>query len=253
MLNMIKCKGISVNIGTKAILSSVSFKANYGEITTILGRNGSGKTTLLSSILRECKYSGDVIIDGISTKEMTKKQLARKISLMPQVLPSPSISVESLVAFGREPYTAFSSALSKGDRDIVTRAIGEMHLSEIAQRNIDTLSGGERQRAYFAMLLAQDADVIMTDEPTTYLDAPAKSELLAFLSRQKECGKAVITVLHDLGDAVRVSDRVILIDGGRVIFSGTPSEFAFSSYPKEIFGLEAIRFIDEGKEYIFFK
>lgn len=251
---MIECKDISVKIGKRSILEAVSFTASYGEITTILGRNGSGKTTLLSSVLRERKYEGDVLIDNVSTSSMTKKQLAKKVSLMPQVLPSPSISVEALVSFGREPYTAFSSVLSKRDRDIVKCAINEMHLTDIAQRNVDTLSGGERQRAYFAMLLAQDADVIMADEPTTYLDAPGRYELFEFLNHLKERGKAVITVLHDLSDAVRVSDRIILIDGGSVVFSGSASEFAFSPFPKKIFGLEAVRFIDtDQKEYIFFK
>jgi len=235
------------------ILDRVSFSALKGQITTLIGLNGSGKTTLLSSILRERKYEGEVFIGGVSSNDLTRREMARRISLMPQILPSPDVSVEALVSFARSPYTSFSGILTAEDDEKVLGALEEMKISHLAQRNVRSLSGGERQRAYFAMLLAQDTDIVMTDEPTTYMDAPTRKELFSFLNLLKGRQKAVITVLHDLNDAISISDRILLIDGGRLIFSGSADEFAASPLPKEIFGMEAFRSVVDGKEILFFR
>lgn len=249
---MIEFKDLSVSIDKKNILDSISLVANNREITAVLGRNGSGKTTLLSSVFKERKYSGSILVDGRDISLISRKELAKKVSIMPQNVLSPDITVESLVSYGRTPYTSFSGILTSEDREKVYSAIKEMGLYELSQRKVSSLSGGECRRAYFAMILAGDADTVMLDEPTTFMDAVTKKELFAFIDILKKRNKAVIIVLHDLTDAVKVSDRIYLIDGGKTIFSGSGTEFADSSYPTEIFGLEAVRIIRESAENIFF-
>lgn len=249
---MIEFKDVCVLAKEKAILDGVSLTAREGEITTILGRNGSGKTTLLSCALSLRRYSGEIFADGKSTSEMTRRQVAKKVALMPQILPNPDISVRGLVSLGRTPYTSFSGILSRDDERLVSEAMEAMQIGGLADRSIASLSGGERQRAYFAMILAQGTDIVMADEPTTYMDAVTKKELFSFLGMLKGRKKTVITVLHDLTDAVRVSDRIHLLDGGRLIFSGSADEFAHSAYPKEIFGLEAVFTSANGEDIVFF-
>lgn len=238
---MIECKDLCVSFKGKSILKNISLTAESGRITSVIGRNGSGKTTLLSALRGDIKHSGKISVSDADVDTLSIKEISKRISLMPQVLPSPDISVRSLVSFGRTPYTSFSGILSDEDKEKVEHAIDELNISHLADRMLGTLSGGERQRAFFAMLLAQDTDVIMADEPTTYMDIPAKKEMFGFLSDLKSKGKTVIIVLHDINDAIRVSDRIHLIDGGKLIFSGSASEFSSSSYPRDIFALDRIK------------
>lgn len=250
---MLEYRGLSVTIDEKKILDDITLSVKCGEVLALIGRNGSGKTTLLSSVLRERKYSGSIFVNGVDILSLSRKKLAKAISIMPQFLPSPDISVESLVSFGRSPHTSFSGILSENDRIHVSSAIDDMGLSHLRERKVSSLSGGECRRAYFAMILAADANVIMLDEPTTYMDTLTKKELFDFIRILKERHKAVIIVLHDLRDAVKVSDRIHLLDRGKTVFSGSATEFINSSYPREIFGLETVRIKIDGEEEVFFK
>lgn len=249
---MIECKDLCVSFKGKSILKNISLTAESGRITSIIGRNGSGKTTLLSAMRGDIKHLGKISVSGTDVDTLSVKDISKRISLMPQVLPSPDISVRSLVSFGRTPYTSFSGILSDEDKEKVECAIDELNISHLADRMLGTLSGGERQRAFFAMLLAQDTDVIMADEPTTYMDIPAKKEMFGFFSKLKSKGKTVIIILHDINDAIRVSDRIHLIDGGNLIFSGSAREFSSSSYPHDIFALDRINAEDDNCDCFFY-
>ena len=250
---MLEFKNVCVSIKGKKIIDDISFTAKCGEITTLIGLNGSGKTTLLSSALNGHRYTGEILANGISVSSISRRELAKRISFMPQVLPSPNISTEALVSFGRSPHTSFSGILSPEDRQAVSIALKEMNIEHLSQRRVSTLSGGERQRAFFAMLLAQGTDIVMADEPTTYMDAHAKRELLSFLLSLKERGRAVITVLHDINDAIAISDKICLIDAGKLIFSGSAYEFAHSDLPHTVFGLIPVKVLDGDKEEIIFR
>jgi len=250
---MIECKDLCVSIGGKTILNQISFHAKEGEITSVIGRNGSGKTTLLSAIQNTIKYNGNIFIHNNELRNIKSKELSKKIALMPQILPTPDISVEELVSFGRTPYTHFSGILSAFDKEKVNNAMTEAGIAHLAKRNLLTLSGGERQRAFFAMILAQETDIIMADEPTTYMDVHAKKELLTFLCSLKNKGKTVIIVLHDINDAVSISDKINLLDGGQLVFSGSTSEFTISDFPQKIFALKKITVQSNGQNEYFFK
>ncbi|MBR6513236.1 MAG: ABC transporter ATP-binding protein [Clostridia bacterium] len=214
---MIECKNLSV----KGILRDISFKANAAEITVIIGKNGSGKTTLLRCLSNAVGYKGEVFINNKEVKCYGKNELSRLIALMPQSLPLPDVSLRRLVGFGRAPYTGFSGRLSLEDNKIIDSAIQAVGLGNIADRSITLLSGGERRLAYFAMLLCQSTPVIICDEPTANLDTEHQKAILSLLCKQRELGKTVICVLHDINQTVEIADRILLIDSGTLSFYGT--------------------------------
>ena len=226
---MVECKRLSV----KNILSDISFKVNKGEICVIIGKNGSGKTTLLRAISSNIPYKGEVLIQG--KKDLGIKARAMVIASMPQTLPIVPVTVRRLVAFGRQPYTGITGTLSKEDKDIVEAVIGETGISDIADKNVSVISGGERRKAFFAMMTAQRSPILLCDEPCANLDTEHQKQILSLLKMQKAKGNTVLCVLHDLNQAIEIADRILLLDGGRLAFDGTPE--GLSDIPERHFGL----------------
>ena len=230
---MVECRSLYV----KNILSDISFKVNKGEICVIIGKNGSGKTTLLRAISSNVAYSGDLIISGTPLKDMKLTERAKMIASMPQALPIAPISVKELVSFGRHPYTGMTGLLVKADKEIVETAITETDIYHITDRNLSIISGGELRKAYFAMMLAQRCPILLCDEPTANLDTKHQKQILELLKKQKSKGNTVLCVLHDINQAIAIADRILLIDGGRLAFDGTPEELSANKIPEKYFGL----------------
>ena len=158
------------------------------------------------------------------------------LSYLPQNLPLTQFSVRETVAFGREPYISFK--LTDSDNEIIEKSIERCGISHLKDKKLTEISGGERQMAYLAMALAQDADVIMLDEPTTYMDAPNAREFLSTLKSAQNEGKTVVAVMHDLTAAVKYADNIILIDAGQIIFAGTRKECIESGKIERVMGVE---------------
>ena len=237
-------KNISVTEKDRAILRNVTLDVLPG-ITVLLGENGSGKTTLLRCAAGLRKFTGQVLSDGENAAALSPALRARKISLLPQSLPAPNIPLEVLVAFGRRPYAPYTGRLSGDDLARVDDAICRMGLDPLRHAFLPALSGGELQKAYFAMLLAQNADTVLLDEPASHLDGAASAFLEKQLLALKAAGKSVLCVMHDVSRAVRLADSIAVLHKGELAFSGTPAEFLARSIPEMLLGLR--RYTAEGE------
>ncbi len=233
---MIELYDVSVGYRGKPILSNISFTVSDGEICALLGHNGCGKSTLLRAVMGSLGYTGSIRIDGQETRRLSNDR-AKLISLMPQLMARPSISVYELVSFGRQPYTGISGILSKSDRLKIDDAIQKARLLPLALSRCDRISGGELQRAYLAMVLAQDTPNLLLDEPAAHLDARYERQISDFLLALKADRRAVLAVLHNINHALSIADRIIVIDSGRLVFNGNRAEFADRQIAETYFGL----------------
>lgn len=231
-----------VSHGEKIALNETNIKVNTGEIVTIIGPNGSGKSTLVKAISRCIKLqSGTVELGGKDIKTMDSKAIAKKMAILPQVKTASSdITVESLVSYGRYPHLKFGKRLSRKDKDIIQWAMENTGLVELKDRDVVTLSGGERQRAWVAMALAQKPEILILDEPTTYLDISYQMEILELVKElNNSLGITVIMVLHDLNQAARYSDRIYVLRQGRIYKEGSPKSIMDAQMLKDIFKIDA--------------
>lgn len=236
---MIEFRDVSVAYaGRKNVLSGVSFSAAMGSVTCLIGPNGSGKTTLFRAAARQLPLStGDILLAGRPIAGFGRKEYARTAAFLPQSRNLPAIRVRALVSHGRFPYLGPSRQLRREDRELVTQAMEKAGAIDWAGRDLRELSGGERQRVYLAMALAQDTPVIFLDEPTTYLDLRGQFDFLELIRGLAGQGKTIVMVLHDLAQALRYSDQVVLLSGGTLRFSGAPRALYESGLIEEIFGV----------------
>lgn len=250
---MIELTDVSVFYGKKAAAKNISFCANTGEITVLLGKNGSGKSTLVRACCGNISYNGSIKIDGSEVSKMKPSYRSKQISVMPQIQRSPGVSVREMVSYGRQPYTGIRGILSKKDKEIVKSTIEKTGLTELSENSVNTLSGGERQKTYFAMLLAQNTPNVVLDEPGTFLDAGYMNFLCSFLLKQKKEGKTVLAVLHDINRAAEIADRLVVLNDG-VSFNGNAKQFIESGCAESLFGLEKYECVDKnGNQRVFYR
>ena len=239
---MLELCGISAGYGGKAVLHDVSFCVPAGSLTTLIGPNGCGKTTLLRAAARQLPLlAGEILLDGQPVSSYGRTEFARKAAFMPQVRSVPAITAGALVAHGRFPHLGFSRRLRPEDRAAVQAAMEATGVADWANRDLRALSGGERQRVYLAMALAQDTDLILLDEPTTYLDPGRQFELLDLIASLPGRGKTVVMVLHDLSHALRYSTQLLLLEQGRLVQRGTPEELYAGGQLDRVFGIRSRR------------
>ncbi|WP_122586402.1 Fe(3+) dicitrate ABC transporter ATP-binding protein FecE [Pseudomonas viridiflava] len=225
-MSILQAQQLDIGYGATRIVQDLSFSPPPGKVTALIGPNGCGKSTLLkafASILTP--QAGSLSLDGKAYRDLSARDLARKVAFLPQVLPIPEgVSVRQLVAYGRSPHNSLWGRLSGADQHSVEQALQRMELETLADRPLSDLSGGQRQRAWLAMILAQDAAIVLLDEPTTYLDISHQVELLDLMRALSAEGKTVITVLHDINQACRYADHLAVMQAGRLVASGTPGD-----------------------------
>lgn len=239
--HQLEAQQLSLSYGSHRIVDQLDLQIIPGKITSIVGANGCGKSTLLKSLARLLRpASGQVILDGVSLRQRSSKEVARILGLLPQSPIAPEgITVSDLVGRGRHPHQGAMSRWSARDFEAVANALEATHTSDLADRSVDELSGGQRQRVWIAMALAQDTDILLLDEPTTYLDLTHQIEVLDLLTDlNRERGTTVVMVLHDLGLAARYSDALIALRDGAVAAAGSPSEVLDPETVREVFGLD---------------
>ncbi|WP_043930893.1 iron ABC transporter ATP-binding protein [Bacillus sp. EB01] len=218
---MLDVISVSKGYGTKNVVDNVSVKIQKGKITSFIGPNGAGKSTLLSMISRLItKDEGQILIDGVDISKKKSTDLAKKISILKQSNHiSLKLTIRELVSFGRFPYS--QGRLNKEDWKLVDEAINYMELEDIQDKYLDQLSGGQRQRAYIAMVLAQDTEYILLDEPLNNLDMKHSVQIMKVLRRLcDELGKTVVIVLHDINFASCYSDYIVALKDGKVVQEG---------------------------------
>jgi iron complex transport system ATP-binding protein len=231
--------GVSVSLGGKRVLSDVSLSVATGEFVAIVGPNGAGKTTLLRAVAGLIQADGEIAVLGTALRTLPLAERARRIAYLPQghVFHWP-LAVAEIVALGRLPRGA-GADLSETDRAAVARAIAETGVGEFVERPVTTLSGGERARVALARVLATEGPLILADEPTASLDPRYQLAVIDILRRHAQNGGAVVAVLHDLALAARSADRVVVIDGGRIVADGPPRDVLTAARMTDVFGVDA--------------
>ena len=239
----LKGNNVVLSYENREIIHGVDITIPPNKISVIIGSNGCGKSTLLKSFARLLKpVAGSIEINDKQLKEFYSKQLAQILGLLPQspIVPE-GISVFDLVSRGRFPYQSFLKGMSNEDKKAVENALKIMDIEEIADRNVDELSGGQRQRVWIAMALAQQTDILLLDEPTTYLDISYQIEILDLLTDiNKKHKTTIVMVLHDINLSARYADYIFAINKGKLICEGKPSEVISENLIKQVFDLDCV-------------
>lgn len=238
----LEAKDLSAGYGGASVLEGVNLTVRSGSFTVLAGPNGSGKSTLFKCLGRLLKpLSGTVSADGADIRGIPTRELARKLAVLPQFHPAPpGLSVAELVALGRFPHRGPGGFFSRRDRAAAEAALEAMELTALRERKLGTLSGGERQRAWIAMMIAQEPDTLLLDEPAAYLDICCQLETVELLRKlNRERGVTIAAVLHDLDSAARCADHLVMIREGKVYCEGTPAELLTPEILREVFGVEA--------------
>lgn len=241
----IELRDLSVGYGGKALIEHIGFYVNRGEILTLIGPNGSGKSTILKSIIGQLKtIAGTVMLDGTAMQEWSRNEVAKRMAiLMTGKLDPELMTCRDLVSTGRYPYTGRLGLLGEEDKRIVQDALRQVNGEEIADRPFTDISDGQRQRILLARALCQQPEIIILDEPTSFLDIRYKLELLSILKKMvREKNLAVIMSLHELELAQRVSDKVVCVSGDRIDKVGIPEEIFTSDYIAQLYHMEPGRY-----------
>ncbi|RKS77067.1 iron complex transport system ATP-binding protein [Actinomadura pelletieri DSM 43383] len=235
-------EGLTLGYGDLAVIDSLDLTVPPGEITVIVGANACGKSTLLRSLSRLLTpRAGRVVLDGRQVHRTPAKELARTLGVLPQSPVAPEgITVLDLVCRGRHPHQGLFSRWNGGDDAAVAEALEATQTTDLADRAVDELSGGQRQRVWIAMALAQQTDLLLLDEPTTFLDASHQIEILDLLTDlNRTRGTTIVMVLHDLNLAARYADHLIALADGHVHSNGTPTEVLTEDTVRTVFNLDS--------------
>jgi len=228
--------------GDKVVVDDLNLQLTDGSFTAIVGPNGCGKSTLLRALGRLLRPTGGtVLLDGRAITATPTREVAKVLGLLPQTPLAPEgLTVADLVARGRHPHQSWLRQWSSDDEAVVTEALSWTDMADLADAPVDALSGGQRQRAWISMALAQGTDLLLLDEPTTYLDLAHQVDVLELVGRlHTERGRTVVVVLHDLNLAARYAQRLVAMKDGVLVASGTPEEVLTEQLLAEVFELEA--------------
>ncbi|HEY8476279.1 MAG TPA: ABC transporter ATP-binding protein [Chloroflexota bacterium] len=223
------------------VVESATLAVPPGRITALIGRNGCGKSTLLRALARLMKpRGGAVYLDGVAVASLPTKEVARRLGILPQGPVAPEgLTVRELAAQGRYPHQGWLRQWSEEDERAVERALALAGMADLADRPVDTLSGGQRQKAWIAMALAQDTELLLLDEPTTYLDLAHQMEVLDLLvDLYRTEGRTIVMVLHDLNQACRYAHHLVALKDGRIYAEGPPTALVTDALVREVFGIE---------------
>ncbi|MGW2601188.1 ABC transporter ATP-binding protein [Streptomyces klenkii] len=227
----------------RTVVDGLDLAVPDGEVTIVIGPNACGKSTLLRALGRLLKPArGTVLLDGEDLARIPTRTIAQSLGLLPQTPVAPeAITVADLVARGRQPHQRWWQQWSEADERAVADAMARTDTTALAERSVDELSGGQRQRVWIAMALAQETDLLLLDEPTTYLDISHQVEVLDLVRRlNRERGRTVVAVLHDLNQAARYADHLVAMKAGRIVAQGRPADIVTADLVREVFGLHAV-------------
>lgn len=247
---MIKWENLCCGYEERHVLQAATQSVAKGSLCSVIGRNGSGKSTLLKTIAGVLPpLAGKVAIQGKEFHTLSSKERAKLVAYGMQRNGLPQITVEGLVLHGRFPHLPFPRKTTDVDIEIVKNAMTEMKIEHLARKNIAEISGGEAQKAFLAMLLAQQTEVLVLDEPNTYLDVYHQQELLRTLIHLREKGKTILLSLHDIQTALTFSDEICVLANGIITFTGTPEQLLKTKTLQEIFGLDIQVKKEEGRVF----
>ena len=247
MSEILRGDGLGHAYGGRDVLSDVDLTFPAAGITAVVGPNGAGKSTLLKALARlVAPDRGTVYIDGRALTTLSSAQIARRLAVLPQGPVAPDgLTVGALVEQGRFPHVGGLRMLGRQDHASVRAALADTGMTAFAERPLTELSGGERQRAWIALALAQDTDLLLLDEPTTFLDLRFQLEILELVVRLNRVrGTTIVMVLHDLNHAARHADRVVVMRDGLIVADGPPAAVITAGLVRDVFGVHATMIAD---------
>lgn len=231
---------LGVRLDGRPVLKDITFHVRAGERIALIGPNGAGKTTLLRTLVGLLPHSGTLHLEGRPLAEWSARDRAREVALVRQQTPlAVDFTVSEIVALGRAPHLGWMDSLGDADRQRVDAALDALDLHDLAVRPVPSLSGGEQQRVFLAQALAQDAPLLLLDEPTAHLDIRHQLDLLRRVERLADTGRTVIAAIHDLELAARFADRILMLADGRLVADGTPGSVLTASRLHDVFGVDA--------------
>ncbi|AOR62387.1 ABC transporter ATP-binding protein [Pectobacterium wasabiae] len=243
MTHLLHANHLTLGYDKKIIAEHLSLSIPDNQFSVIVGPNACGKSTLLRALCRLLKpLAGEVILDGNNIHHLPTKALARQIGLLPQhaVVPD-NITVAELVSRGRYPHQRLLHTWNQTDQKVLEEAMAATNISELAERHVDELSGGQRQRVWIAMVLAQQTPLLLLDEPTTWLDIAHQIDLLdLFYTLRHQHGRTLVAVLHDLNQACRYADHLIVMQAGRIMAEGKPADIVNADLIEQVFGMTSL-------------
>ncbi|MFD4767636.1 ABC transporter ATP-binding protein [Streptomyces niveus] len=242
-IGRLRARELTLAYDDRTVVHDLELAVPDGRVSVIVGPNACGKSTTLRALGRLLKpKSGSVLLDGEELARIPTRKIAQSIGLLPQSPIAPeAITVADLVSRGRQPHQHWWQQWSEEDERAVTEAMARTDVTDLAERSVDELSGGQRQRVWIAMALAQETDLLLLDEPTTFLDIAHQVEVLDLVRRlNHEQGRTVVIVLHDLNQAARYADHLVAMKSGRIVAEGHPGEIVTAELVREVFGLESV-------------
>lgn len=237
---MYELADVRVALGGRTVLAVDDLAIDDDALTVVLGHNGSGKSTLMSLLARQMTPdAGDIRLNGLPLHAYTQRRLAQTVAYLPQRLPEAAgLTVRELCGLGRFAWTGTFGRWRAGDDGIVDEALAQTGMTRFAGHLVDRLSGGERQRAWVAMLLAQEAPILLLDEPISALDLAHQVEVLALLRRLVDsAGRGAVVILHDVNLAARFADRIVALKDGAVVFDDTPTALMRAETLSDLYGV----------------
>jgi len=244
-------ESLCIGYGEYTVVKNMDITIPPGKITSIIGPNGSGKSTVLKALTRLLPYkNGSVYIEGKDLKEFSSKEFARNVAVLPQIHSAPpDFRVKELVGYGRMPYQKWYQKNNDEDDRIVDWAMKSTGIWELREKSINECSGGESQRVWIATVLTQQPEILFLDEPTTYLDISHQLEMMRLIKKlNRENGIGVVMVLHDLSQALEVSDRIVVIKDGEKYDEGTPEAVITPKMMKEVYDVDCNIVYIEGRK-----
>ncbi|KTS09791.1 ABC transporter ATP-binding protein [Microbacterium testaceum] len=235
----LEARSVSLAYDGTTVVPELTVAIPPGSFTVIIGPNACGKSTLLRGLSRLLSpAAGTVVLDGRDISSYPAKEVARRLGLLPQSALAPDgITVADLVGRGRYPHQSLLRQWSSADEAAVKEALDATGTADLSARPVDALSGGQRQRVWVAMVLAQQTDLLLLDEPTTYLDVAHQVELMELFAELNARGRTVVAVLHDLNHAARYASHIVAMRDGRIVAEGAPREVITSERVEEVYGL----------------
>jgi len=252
---MIKCENLRAGYGKREVLKGITWQAEPGLLTVIAGPNGCGKSTLLKAFMGQVRIcGGEMFLKGKPISQWNPRERARCLAYVPQSRNDVNLSVSRMVLHGRFPHIVYPRRYTAKDQEIVEWAMEKMGILALKDCLISELSGGEKQKAYLAMALAQDAEVVLLDEPTTYLDLSYQLELMELLKELALEGRTVAAVLHDLGHGLQYADQILVMEDGQAAACGTPRQVLEGGMLEKVFRLKIYSTVNgQGEKHYWFE